>query len=254
MLNVGLKLWSINNNYIAQAERLYKEGLYQYIELYAVPGSYKEHISFWENLAVPFIVHAPHIAHGMNLAKKENMKVNLALADESKKYADGLGSDTIIIHSGVNGETVETARQLVIINDGRFVIENTPYYGLIENTICNGNSIEEIAFITRETGSKFCFDVGHGICSANAKKIDPIDYIKRFMDLKPHMYHLSDGSYGSVYDRHDNFGKGDYPLKKIVKMLPPECSITVETEKESQEHLDDYAVDVHYLKNLFDEK
>ena len=36
---IGLKLWSLNENYIKPARELFKEKIYDYIELYAVPSS-----------------------------------------------------------------------------------------------------------------------------------------------------------------------------------------------------------------------
>ena len=50
MYKLGLKLWSINtDNYLKEAIKLYNQGIYDYIELYVVPGSL-EHLSKWETL------------------------------------------------------------------------------------------------------------------------------------------------------------------------------------------------------------
>ncbi len=40
-MKYGLKLWSTNDYYISEAIRLYKEGFYNYIELFIVPDSLK---------------------------------------------------------------------------------------------------------------------------------------------------------------------------------------------------------------------
>ena len=40
----GLKLWSDNEKYISQAEKLYAKKIYDYIELYIVPGTYDRYI------------------------------------------------------------------------------------------------------------------------------------------------------------------------------------------------------------------
>lgn len=59
MFRYGLKLFSTNANYVAEAERLYKENIYDYIELYAEPNSYKKFIQLWKNLEIPYVIHAP---------------------------------------------------------------------------------------------------------------------------------------------------------------------------------------------------
>ncbi|MBR2158459.1 MAG: hypothetical protein IJ964_00665, partial [Campylobacter sp.] len=60
---IGLKLWSLNENYIEPAKELYECGKYDYIELYTVPNSLQM-LPLWQNLAkdcgVKFAIHAPH--------------------------------------------------------------------------------------------------------------------------------------------------------------------------------------------------
>ena len=43
MYKFGLKLWSVNENYIDTAKKLYDENIYDYIELYAIPSSFDEY-------------------------------------------------------------------------------------------------------------------------------------------------------------------------------------------------------------------
>ena len=47
MKRYGLKLWSINKNYINAAKSLYEKNIYDYIELYAVPNSFDEYAALW---------------------------------------------------------------------------------------------------------------------------------------------------------------------------------------------------------------
>ena len=80
-MKIGLKLWSTNtDHYLREAKRLYADRIFDYIELYMVPGSLNTHIS-WKDLCIPFIVHAPHSAHGINLAdpELENNNCNIYL-------------------------------------------------------------------------------------------------------------------------------------------------------------------------------
>lgn len=250
MNKFGLKLWSNNNIYIKEAIKLYKAGIYQYIELYVIPGSYDEMIALWKGLDIPFIIHAPHLFHDVNLAIKEKRASNKRLLADTFKFADALEAKSIIFHAGTAGTVEETATQLKSLSEKRSVIENKPYLALDEKNICNGNSPDEIKYIIEKTGAKFCLDIGHAISSANSHKADPIGYIKAFQELKPLMFHFTDGDYKSELDRHDHFGSGNYPVKQIMKMLPKDCSITIESVKGSESRLDDFANDVKYLKEL----
>ncbi len=251
MLITGLKVYSINFNYIRDAVRFYEAGLYQYIELYSVPHSYEKYIKIWKNLGIPFVIHAPHYSDGINLAKKENRINNLALAEEAIKFADILKSKIIIFHPGVDGDIEETARQINEINDRRIVIENKPYYSNNKYSLCNGYSPEEIRFIMEKAGIGFCLDFAHCICAANAVHIDPMNYAAEFLKLKPLIFHLTDGDYTGIYDTHDHFGMGSYPLKQLTGIIPQGSMLTIETIKNSQNNLNDFAEDMRYLGNLF---
>src|SRR5574341_320934 len=176
MFKFGLKLWSNNTNYIKEAEHLYEQGIYQFIELYVLPGINSMQTSLWKNTNIPYIIHAPHFRDGLNLAKKE----------------------------------------LKEINDLRILIENKPYYALDDGLICNGATIEEVKFILGNTCAGLCLDIGHAFCAANAKNISTIEYLKQFLVLNPKMFHLTDGEKDGVFDKHYNFGKGNYNIKEII--------------------------------------
>ncbi len=248
MFNYGLKLWSINENYLPIAKSLYASGLYNYIELYAFPGSYEKLITAWKSLDIPFIVHAPHWRDGINLASKKDKEKNLFLIKEAQKYADSLCADKIIVHPGIAGDIKETMRQLREINDDRILIENKPYYALDNGLICNGTTPEEIKFVMLETGVGFCFDIGHGICSGNGHKVEPYGFIADFLTLNPAMYHLSDGGSSDFHDQHKHLGFGNYDFGRILSLLPPDAIITVETVKDSSANLDDFIRDINYLR------
>ena len=249
-MKFGLKLWSINDNYRKEAIRLYKQGIYYYIELYAVPRTYDTHINLWKDIGIPFVVHAPHFREGLNLAKKEKKTNNMLLISETIKFADTLRADKIIVHPGTSGDISETVHQLEEIDDRRILIENKPYYAIDDGLICNGASVEEIKFVLDNVSVGFCLDIGHAICSANAKKVEPFEYLKRFMKLNPIMYHLTDGDYESIYDRHAHFGTGNYDIEKFSSILPEDCFVTIETLKDSGESLSDFEADIRWLRYM----
>jgi sugar phosphate isomerase/epimerase len=252
MYKFGLKLWSTNENYVADAVRLYNEGFYHYVELYIIPDSFNKCINLWTNLDIPYIIHAPHFRNGMNLAKKEYFDINMKLAEETKKFADELNANIIIYHPGIAGDLEETVRQLNIINDNRIIIENKPYYTVLnDGNICNGHSHEEIKYILDNTNTGFCLDIGHCFCSANAKKIEPMEYLRQFLTLNPKLFHLTDNDYNSPIDKHYHFGQGNFNVKKIFSVLPSDVSITIETNKDFKDNLSDFEKDINCLNEGF---
>ena len=251
-LMIGLKLWSNNRNYYEEAKRLVVEGFCGYIELYAVPGTLDEFGPSWKSIDVPYVIHAPHLAHGMNLSRPECRTSNEYLAAEAFAFADLLNADHVIFHSGVEGSDDETIRQLNGWPEERrkqVLIENEPYYSDKSPLICNGHSPAAIERMIKETGAGFCFDIGHGICSSNGRGIDPFDELVRYELLCPAMYHLSDDDSHAVIDGHKRFGNGNYDFARIFSLIDATKPILIETEKESAESLKDFEAEAAFLKH-----
>lgn len=253
-LKSGLKLWSINTDYYyEEAKRLYLKGIFDYIELYVVPNTI-ETLSKWKELQIPFIIHAPHFAHGFNLAKKEKKESNLAIYREVKQFADELDVKFIIFHGGIDGDIKETARQLAGFNEPRALIENKPYVALpnkMGGEFCRGYNPEEIQHVINTAKCGFCLDFGHAVCAANSFGVNIYDYCKSFLQFKPNMYHLTDlNDITSPYDSHLHLGSGELDFRQIFDMIPDESYITFETVKISKENLDDFIEDMGWLKNV----
>lgn len=250
MSKIGLKLWNVNtDNYLNEAQKLYQDGIYDYIELYILPGNFDKIVQ-WKKLNIPINLHAPHFEHGMNLSSADCFENNLKLYNEVKTYADELNVGYIVFHSGTDGDYKETARQLKYINDPRTVIENKPYKTLpfIKGDFYVGGKIEEIKHIIDAVGCKFCLDIGHAISSANALQIEPYSYIEEFMKLDPYMYHLSDIEITSEMDQHLNYGHGSLDFERLFTIISKNPQITIETNKKSKENLDDFIEDVKFLR------
>lgn len=250
MTEFGLKLWSTNKNYVKEAIELYQKGYYQYIELYSVPNSFEQFIEIWENINIPFIIHATHFDGGMNFAKSGSRPKNRRLIAEAFRFADKLKAPIVIFHPGADGDIKETVSQLKDIKDKRIVIENKPYHSLVQGITCQGSTPKEIQFILDNTNIGFCLDISHAICSANSHKVDPLLYIQQFLYLKPNLYHLTDGDYHGELDQHKHLGKGNFPLGKIINLFPNDCFLTVETEKNSPENLTDFVDDIKYIQRI----
>ena len=85
MYKIGLKLWSINTDYyLKEAERLFNDNLYDYIELYVVPDTL-DTLEQWHRLNIPFIIHKP-ILH-MDLIWQKRIRKNVIERYMSRPYA-----------------------------------------------------------------------------------------------------------------------------------------------------------------------
>jgi len=248
-MQFGLKLGSKNINYTKDILSFFEVGYFQYIELFADPGSFDDTIGYWKQFSIPIIIHAPHSFAGMNLSLPEERENNKKKLQETFQFADALNSETIIFHSGVNGKIDETMNQLRPFVDSRCVIENKPMKGL-NGEKCLGSTPEEINYISKELQIDFCFDFGHAICAANSIKKEPIEFIKEFLELKPRMYHLTDGDYTSEYDSHLHYGQGTFPIKELLKMVPNEKKVTNEAKHDYELKLDDFEEDFLYVSNI----
>lgn len=254
MYKIGLKLWSINTDYyLKEAERLFNDNLYDYIELYVVPDTL-DTLEQWHRLNIPFIIHNAHFAHGFNLAKKNQEKRNREIYEQTVRFADSLNAQYIIFHGGIDGTVQETIRQLSAFNEPRALIENKPFIALpnrMGGYYCRGATFEELKQIIENVKCGFCLDFGHAVCSANSQKIDPYDYILALSQFKPSMFHLSDiTDMTSPYDAHPHLGTGNLDIARLKReIIPDDAVISIETNKDNKDNLDDFKEDVKYLKN-----
>ena len=257
MLKIGLKLWSVNTDaYLSEAERLYADGTFSYIELFVVPGT-ENTLDAWRRLhdekGVPFIIHNAHAAQGFNLADESAERKNVEIYRETRKFADALGARYVIFHGGVDGSIKETARQLKALEEPRALLENKPLapianpFGVKE---CRGATVEEIGFVLNEVKCGFCLDIGHAVCAANSQSIEPYGYVAGLADMfKPAMFHLSDvADINSVYDSHLHFKTGQLDIARIKRgVFSDDSTVSIETIKDSPIDLNDYVKDVEVL-------
>jgi len=248
-MQFGLKLSSKNIGYTKSIFSLFEEGYLQYIELFAISGSYNDSIEYWRQFHIPIIIHAPHSFAGMNISLVEERENNKKKLMETFHFADILNSKIVIFHAGVNGKIEESINQLLPFIDSRCVIENKPMKGL-NGEKCLVSTPEEIRYISNELNIGFCFDFGHAICAANSLKIEPLEFIKEFMMLNPRIFHLTDGDYTSEYDSHLHYGKGTFPIKELLKMIPINKKITNEAKHDSETNLEDYKRDFLFVNNI----
>lgn len=224
---LGLKLYSTDTRHAEEARSLVERGIYSYIEIFAVPGSFQDTSKTWKDLGVPFIIHAAHSMKGLNPAKREQRSANRVLAEEAKSFADALSADRIIFHPGADGPLDESIRQLRSFEDSRIFVENKPRDGL-DGTVCVGWNPVDVSRLLLETGYGFCLDFGHAHCAAVSSGADPGVFIRSFLAVNPTMFHMTDGLATPSTDRHDRYGFGTFPLGAWLSEIPREARITNE--------------------------
>lgn len=247
---VGLKLYSINTDLILEAESLWHKDFFQYIELYTIPGSYSSTHKKWQTCHIPFVIHAPHSLHGMNLSWASQWEQNLTRFKEAQEFADMLNVDRIVVHGGHTGSIVETIRQVGEFSDSRVFLENKPKVG-INNEACVGWSPDEFQLASASGVFKgFVLDFGHAACAALSVGKRTMDFVNEFIKFKPGIFHLSDGDCYSEKDTHYHLGTGTLALKKFVCVVPKDSYLTLEVPLDSEEGLQEFVEDVHVLGKI----
>ena len=251
MLKLGLKLGSKDIRYTDEILQYYEQGLFQYIELFTLSGTFDDTISYWKQFNIPFGIHAPHSAAGLNLASVANRELNKNKIAEAVKFADALKAKYIIFHSGTNGMPNEVVTQLKPFADERFLIENKPIRGL-DGSTCVGSIYGDLKLIIGGIGNGcgFCLDFGHAICAANTLKKRPLAFIDELRKLNPRVYHLTDGDYHSELDSHLHYGKGSFPLKELLSLVPYDGMVTNEAKRNDKTSLQEFQKDSCYMERL----
>lgn len=255
--NLGLKLWSHNQNYILPAKQLYEAGHFDYIELYALPNT-TDFLPKWQSLKdeleIPFAIHAPHFSHSLDFSNKSKRESNEKMADEAFFWAKNLDAFYTLFHPGIGGSVDESIYQISRLRQKYdFIIENKPFIVPTKDKkelFCVGSKFSDLEKITAQTGVKICLDIGHAICSANYQGLEIYGYLELLNSLNPAVYHLSDNDSTSVFDAHLNFGKGSFDFEKIAKIIDKNKPIAIETNKNSSENLDDFVKDSNFLKGI----
>lgn len=251
MINLGLKLGSKDTQCTDEILQFYEQGVFQYIELFTLCGTYDDTISYWKQFDIPFGIHAPHSAAGLNLANVFARNINKGKIQEAIEFADTLKAKYIIFHSGVNGMLNEVIQQLSPFADERFLIENKPIRG-IDGGICVGSVYNDLKLIIDGIGkgTGFCLDFGHAICAANTLKKDPLAFIDELRKLNPRIYHLTDGDYQSELDSHLHYGEGSFPLQKLLSFVPEDGMVTNEAKRNGLCTLAEIRRDNSFLRGI----
>lgn len=254
IFRTGLKLWSTNVPYLARnAQRLYDSGAYDYLELYAVPGT-SDTLSVWKSLGIPTVIHAPHFKHNFNPALPEQAQTNYRMYDEIRRFADELEAHYIIFHGGTFGCIHETARQLAALGEPRALIENKPAitYNRGRTLECRGATPAEIRHVTENCGCGFCLDIPHALCAANFHGQAQDEMLHEFCALRPVMFHLADMvNTSQLVDDHTPLGQGTLEFQRLIpSVLPPGSMVTIETTRKRHDSLAEFEEELSVLARI----
>lgn len=256
-LRLGLKLFTNQLNiYKDKTIELWEKKCFSYIEVFVIPNQI-EYLHQWEifksRYNIPFTIHAPQFSEGVNLSQKEFEFENKRVYSQVKDYKNALDAMYIVAHCGMGGTLEETVRQLNNI-DLPVNVENIPYCSRRHPQMyCQGSKVEEIEFVQKNSSCGFCLDVGHAFCSAVYLGFNPYEYMRKFNDLNPDCYHLSDGKISDKFDIHLNISKGDYDWQRIMDIIHHDKNMTLETILKSSESVDvinNFEQDTIYLQRF----
>lgn len=260
MKQFGLKLWSkdfiTNQEFVKSAEVALKDGLFDYLELFALPFTFDETKNAVQAAfgGIKTIIHAPHAIQGLDISNQEEFENNRQRLHSAQKFADLLEADMIILHPGMKrGEMYleESIRQFKSFADTRLTVENLPGYCSQTKLELHGITPQEIEHFITETGALFCLDFSHAICGANTYKNDIYEVLSAFQKLQPAMYHLCDGDMFSTNDSHLHYGEGNYDLKRLVNEFTSDNAlITMETGHGIPTDVAPWLVDISYIRQL----
>ncbi|MFW9868426.1 MAG: GNAT family N-acetyltransferase [Candidatus Thorarchaeota archaeon] len=248
---IGVKIFTVNQESFGKLKEFYEKKIIDYVELYIVPGVVdKKSLDILKE--IPIIFHAPNINHGFDL--RERNPVFEESLNTLKAISEYLGEKMVIFHPGLERGEDDikhiTATLKELRQDYDIILENMPKKPIKGHRGIIASHHDEFEKIVKDTGSKICIDIGHTICSANHYQVDALDYIQRFVDLGPFMLHIGDGVYSSRSDVHKPLTEGDFPLAKIVALIPPASTITLETPKTDFVLLSEDLENLQRLKNL----
>jgi endonuclease IV len=225
------------------------------VDFFEIMAVEKNNYDFLKEFSLPIVIHSQHRRFGVNVADKSIVEKNLSSIDFARKLADTTNAKKIILHPGeLDSESCSIEQAIDFIkntDDKRLIIENVP----LDSVYRFGTKPEEIKEILKKTKKGFCFDINHALWTAIALKQDYQDIIKEFVKLKPLHYHLGgqitkDQSIPEEKREHLSLREADFDIKEVLKLLPKNAEITLETTTDTNKTLDDVKIMKELMKEL----
>ena len=210
----GLKMWSTNKDLIDSAIKLIDDNIFHYIELTPIPGT---EIDSFLSYDIPYAIHITTERFGVNIADPSKYVYNNQMIDFCIDWANQLGVEYMILHPGY-GDPYESIAFLDDVCDSRILIENMPKVGIHDEKMI-GYDPYLVKKLLDAGDFGFCLDFNHAVKAAISMKTDYKGLLIDFMELKPKMFHISDGMINVEYDEHLNIGEGNYDLKSFYNCI-----------------------------------
>ena len=208
--------------------------------------------SYLKEFSMPIVIHVEHRTFGVNFADKTKEKQNISAINFARKIAEMIKAEKIIIHPGhlenSNCSEKNALNSLKKMNDERILTENMPRY--FNNSISLCHTPEEMKKILKKAKCKFCLDINHAVVSAIELKKDYIKFLKEFIKLKPSHYHLGGQKLSGKKESHIALEESEMDLKEILKLLPKNAYITLETEPDIEKTEQDIKIIRAIIKQI----
>lgn len=246
-MKFGLKLWSTNIDLINKARHLIDEEVFDYIELFVIPGT--EITPFLVD--IPYIIHIPHDKFGVNIGDPIAKEYSLQIINESIIWANQLNAKYLILHAGY-GSMQHAANLLDEVSDRRLLIENMPKMGIGGEAMI-GYSPAQVQELIDDRRMGFCLDFGHAVKAAISLGRNYKDVINDFLKLDPKLFHISDGDLETEKDSHLDIGFGSFNFEYFKNCVENSRSkyITLETPRNNQSSLDEDLRNINILKSMW---
>ena len=247
-MKFGLKLHSLNKEFVEEACGLIKKDIFQYIEVTYVP---KSDITPWLKYDMPFVIHIPADKYGTNIGDRTKKEFNLKIINTCIEWADKLNAKYIIQHA--DSGSIDDAKDLLKeVHDERVVIENMPKVGINGERMLGYGPVQ-LKELMDVGNFGFCLDFGHAAKAAVSMDVDYKEHINELLKLKPDMFHISDCDLKTEIDEHLNIGEGeiDFGFLKECILKGDSRYVTVETPRKNVGSVDEDLENLGKLRGLF---
>ncbi len=194
------------------------------------------------SLDTRWVVHGPHLLHGVNLAKEDPNESNIEIFKKSIILANELGAEYVVTHAGYFSlrDDMDLVRRTIIDNINslkrfakdykvKLLAENSAYNLMLNKSRVDPktklplfglfSSPKEIEYILRKIKCDFLLDFAHAYITSLNKNQDYNEFIKSLMEFKPAMFHICDGILNKEIDDHLSLGKGNYDLPFFLSLI-----------------------------------
>lgn len=245
-MKIGVKTWDSKD---------FLEPFKDKVDFFEIMAIEKNNYNFLKEFNLPIVIHAQHRGFGVNNADKTKIQKNLDSINFAIKLADTYNVKKIIAHPGEldseNSSIEQSIDFIKNIKDKRVIVENIP----LQNVYRFGAKPEEIKEILKETKKGFCFDINHAIATAITLNQDYYQYIKEFLKLKPIHYHFGGQitknlSLPEKEREHLALAESDFNIKEVLRLIPKDAEITLETSTDINKTLDDVRIMKEIMKEL----